>query len=277
MLSPPHRGRRGEVVQVETRVESAWFQPVKVKYDKLLSGFAFNFNWRPHGAIALKWLGGWCVHSPESWSSLKEQVVVWSRPARQHCFYVRSVIEHPSVLGSADGLFLKSFNYDEFWWPRNSLHHRLSASTCFVLMLTELTVFPIWILLSNSFVYWLWRGHFFGGFVLLISAVLIFLLWRTRFRFAVIKAHALLRNQIVLSQILLSFAPGSSLDKLETSYFHGFGGTFSFLNDEVPRVITNFAGIPEQIFQHVFRFGVTISQGEMRWALIELIIGGKSA
>jgi len=36
-------------VQVETRVESAWFlQLLKLKYDKLLSSLAFNFNLRPY-------------------------------------------------------------------------------------------------------------------------------------------------------------------------------------------------------------------------------------
>jgi hypothetical protein len=40
--------RQGGVLQVETYVESAWFQRLKVKYDKLLSSFAFNINVHPY-------------------------------------------------------------------------------------------------------------------------------------------------------------------------------------------------------------------------------------
>ena len=42
----------GGVVQVETRVESAWFQRWKPRYVELLSGFAFNFNLRPYSRAA---------------------------------------------------------------------------------------------------------------------------------------------------------------------------------------------------------------------------------
>jgi len=38
----------GRVMQVETRVESAWFQLLKLQYLKLLLRFAFNFNMRPY-------------------------------------------------------------------------------------------------------------------------------------------------------------------------------------------------------------------------------------
>jgi len=38
---------RCRFIQVKTRVESASFRCLKVKYDKLLSRFAFNFNLRP--------------------------------------------------------------------------------------------------------------------------------------------------------------------------------------------------------------------------------------
>ena len=41
------RAHRGGVVQVETRVESAWSQRVKLTYDKRLSKFEFNVNLRP--------------------------------------------------------------------------------------------------------------------------------------------------------------------------------------------------------------------------------------
>ena len=41
---------RGKLTGVETRVQSAWFQRLKLKYDKLLSSFAFEFNWRQYSA-----------------------------------------------------------------------------------------------------------------------------------------------------------------------------------------------------------------------------------
>ena len=61
---------------------------------------------------------------------------------------------------------------------------------------------------------------------------------------------------------LRSFAPSSSrgLPEVKVS---PFGSTFVFLNDEVTRVVTcfarvvtNFAGIPENDFLHVFHFDV---------------------
>ena len=36
------------MLQVESRVESKWFQLLQLKYDKLLPSFAFNFNLRPY-------------------------------------------------------------------------------------------------------------------------------------------------------------------------------------------------------------------------------------
>jgi hypothetical protein len=45
-------------MQVETRVESAWFQRLKLKYDKLRSSLAFNFNLHPYMAASLKELTG---------------------------------------------------------------------------------------------------------------------------------------------------------------------------------------------------------------------------
>ena len=41
----------GEAVPVETRVESAWLQRLKLKYNKLLSGFAFKFNLRSYTTV----------------------------------------------------------------------------------------------------------------------------------------------------------------------------------------------------------------------------------
>jgi hypothetical protein len=35
-------------MHVKTRIESAWFRRLKLKHDKLLSNFAFNFNFRPY-------------------------------------------------------------------------------------------------------------------------------------------------------------------------------------------------------------------------------------
>jgi len=43
-----HRPFARGAVQVDTRVGSAWFHRLKLKYDKLLSSFAFNFNLRPY-------------------------------------------------------------------------------------------------------------------------------------------------------------------------------------------------------------------------------------
>jgi hypothetical protein len=70
-----------------------------------------------------------------------------------------------------------------------------------------------------------------------------------------------LRGQIFLA-LLRSFAPSSSRG-LAKSGFYPFGSTLVFLNDAVTRVVTcfarvvtSFAGVPEKIFQHVFRFGV---------------------
>ena len=42
------------VVQLETRAGSAWLQRLKLKYDKLLSSFAFSFNLRPYGTVRLE-------------------------------------------------------------------------------------------------------------------------------------------------------------------------------------------------------------------------------
>jgi len=58
----PHvlwRGGLGRAVQVETLkrvetcVERAWFQPLKLEYDEPLSNIAFNFNLRPY-SLAMK-------------------------------------------------------------------------------------------------------------------------------------------------------------------------------------------------------------------------------
>ena len=38
-------------MHVESRVECAWFQPLRLKYDNLLSSFAFNFNLRSYGKV----------------------------------------------------------------------------------------------------------------------------------------------------------------------------------------------------------------------------------
>jgi hypothetical protein len=46
---------RCKLKRVESRVESAWFERLKLRYDKLLSSFAFNFNLRRYNAAA-DWL-----------------------------------------------------------------------------------------------------------------------------------------------------------------------------------------------------------------------------
>jgi len=40
----------------KSRVDSTWFQCLKLKYDKLLSSFAFNFNLRRYN-MAVQFLG----------------------------------------------------------------------------------------------------------------------------------------------------------------------------------------------------------------------------
>ena len=40
--------RRCKLKRVESRVACAWFQRLELKYDKLLSEFAFNLNLRPY-------------------------------------------------------------------------------------------------------------------------------------------------------------------------------------------------------------------------------------
>jgi len=50
--------QHGGAVQVETRIESACLQRLKVKHDNLLSSFAFKFNLRPCNMVASCALSG---------------------------------------------------------------------------------------------------------------------------------------------------------------------------------------------------------------------------
>jgi len=77
------------------------------------------------------------------------------------------------------------------------------------------------------------------------------------------------QRQMETYTMLRSFAPRSSRG-LAKGEFPPFRSTCNSLNNEVTRavtcfarVVTNLAGIPEKIFQHVFRFGV-FSQSKSR-------------
>ena len=89
---------------VEICVESAWFQRLKTKYDKLLSSLAFNFNLR-HYSAEIETLQKMLVERPpfnrepqRSWvmplhGSLphEEQAIVFTRPPHGAGPYNRSL------------------------------------------------------------------------------------------------------------------------------------------------------------------------------------------
>ena len=69
------------MVQVETRVERAWFQRLILKYDKLLFSFASNFNSRPcsRASRAFHGWGDWLAARQAVVASLRRVTLRWAR------------------------------------------------------------------------------------------------------------------------------------------------------------------------------------------------------
>ena len=58
-----HEAGRCRLTPVESHVESAWIQLLKVQYDKLPSTFAFNFNLRRYNERNVLWSSFGCDHT----------------------------------------------------------------------------------------------------------------------------------------------------------------------------------------------------------------------
>jgi len=70
---PPHQGAAVTVeIRVEPGVESAWLQPLKLKYDELLSIFAFDFELRPYATAPRRAVRPYVVKltTPSTYSAL---------------------------------------------------------------------------------------------------------------------------------------------------------------------------------------------------------------